>query len=604
MLKYLSLFSGIGAPEKALKNLGIEYELIGFSEIDKYAIKSYCAIHNVSEELNLGDITKIDIKSLPKDIDFITHGSPCTDLSLAGKEAGADKGSGTRSSLMWNSVEIFKHCKPKIILWENVKNLLSKKHKHNFDAYIEDLNNLGYVSYYKVLNAKDFGIPQNRERVFTISIRNDINKEFKFPEPFDNGIRLKDLLEKEVNEKYYINTEKANKLIEEFKANNKNNEQKILVCGKLNSSQDGIVCNPNGISPTHVAGHGNCPKVVCPCITPDRLNKRQNGRRFKTNDEPMFTLTAQDRHGILEGDVKILRNVRTEYGKQIRKDYENGNIEEKRSNMTMLEPRKDDITNTITTVTKDNLLLETNTLNFIGGIGEKDIVGDNKSLSRNYPQGNRVYDANNIACSQTANGGGIGGKTGLYLVGNLDGKYEQSNRVYSEEGIAPTIMSNSRKTCTGGYNSPKIMQIGMLDIKGNEQIRRVYNEEGISPTLNTMQGGNTQPKVMYKVRQATKQGYTITEEGDSINLEQPNSTIRRGRVGNKIANTLTCSCNQAVVNEYRIRKLTPLECYRLMGFDDEDFYKASALNSNSQLYKQAGNSICVNVLEEIFKNLF
>ena len=546
MLKYLSLFSGIGAPEKALKNLGIEYELIGFSEIDKYAIKSYCAIHNVSEELNLGDITKIDIKSLPKDIDFITHGSPCTDLSLAGKEAGADKGSGTRSSLMWNSVEIFKHCKPKIILWENVKNLLSKKHKHNFDAYIEDLNNLGYVSYYKVLNAKDFGIPQNRERVFTISIRNDINKEFKFPEPFDNGIRLKDLLEKEVDEKYYINTEKANKLIEEFKANNKNNEQKILVCGKLNSSQDGIVCNPNGISPTHVAGHGNCPKVVCPCITPDRLNKRQNGRRFKTNDEPMFTLTAQDRHGILE----------------------------------------------------------TNTLNFIGGIGEKDIVGDNKSLSRNYPQGNRVYDANNIACSQTANGGGIGGKTGLYLVGNLDGKYEQSNRVYSEEGIAPTIMSNSRKTCTGGYNSPKIMQIGMLDIKGNEQIRRVYNEEGLSPTLNTMQGGNTQPKILYKVRQATKQGYAIAEEGDSINLEQPNSTIRRGRVGNKIANTLTCSCNQAVVNESRIRKLTPLECYRLMGFDDEDFYKASALNSNSQLYKQAGNSICVNVLEEIFKNLF
>lgn len=503
MLKYLSLFSGIGAPEKALKNLGIEYELIGFSEIDKYTIKSYCAIHNVSEELNLGDITKIDIKSLPKDIDFITHGSPCTDISLAGKEAGADKGSGTRSSLMWNSVEIFKHCKPKIILWENVKNLLSKKHKHNFDAYIEDLNNLGYVSYYKVLNAKDYGIPQNRERVFTISIRNDINKEFKFPEPFDNGIRLKDLLEKEVDEKYYINTEKANKLIEEFKANNKNNEQKILVCGKLNSSQDGIVCNPNGISPTHVAGHGNCPKVVCPCITPDRLNKRQNGRRFKTNGEPMFTLTAQDRHGILE----------------------------------------------------------TNTLNFIGGIGEKDIVGDNKSLSRNYPQGNRVYDSNNIACSQTANGGGIGGKTGLYLVGNLD-------------------------------------------IKGNEQIRRVYSEEGISPTLNTMQGGNRQPKVMYKVRQATKQGYAIAEEGDSINLEQPNSTTRRGRIGNKIANILTCSCNQAVINEYRIRKLTPLECYRLMGFDDEDFYKASALNSNSQLYKQAGNSICVNVLEEIFKNLF
>ena len=468
MLKYLSLFSGIGAPEKALKNLGIEYELIGFSEIDKYAIKSYCAIHNVSEELNLGDITKIDIKSLPKDIDFITHGSPCTDLSLAGKEAGADKGSGTRSSLMWNSVEIFKHCKPKIILWENVKNLLSKKHKHNFDAYIEDLNNLGYTSYYKVLNAKDFGIPQNRERVFTISIRNDINKEFKFPEPFDNGIRLKDLLEKEVDEKYYINTEKANKLIEEFKANNKNNEQKILVCGKLNSSQDGIVCNPNGISPTHVAGHGNCPKVVCPCITPDRLNKRQNGRRFKTNGEPMFTLTAQDRHGILE----------------------------------------------------------TNTLNFIGGIGEKDIVGDNKSLSRNYPQGNRVYDSNNIACSQTANGGGIGGPTGLYLV-------DKSKRI-------------------GGLFD---------DEKSKHQAGSVWDVEGLAPTLDTMQGGYRQPCVL--------------TEGE----------------------------NKTVVEKYRIRKLTPKECWRLMGFKDEQFLKAEQVCSNSQLYKQAGNSIVVNVMEEIFKNL-
>ena len=513
-----------------------EWQLVNFCEFDKYATKSYCAVHNVDESLNLGDITKVDETQL-NDFTMMCGGSPCQDFSVAGKQAGAewtcadcghkynpleahwstrDKcpicGSQniekTRSSLLVEYLRILRVKHPKFAMYENVKNIVGKQFKKTFDMFIAELNEYGYNTYWKVLNAKDYGIPQNRERVFTISIRNDINKEFK--------------------------------------ANNKNNEQKILVCGKLNSSQDGIVCNPNGISPTHVAGHGNCPKVVCPCITPDRLNKRQNGRRFKTNDEPMFTLTAQDRHGVLE----------------------------------------------------------TNTLNFIGGIGEKDIVGDNKSLSRNYPQGNRVYDANNIACSQTANGGGIGGKTGLYLVGNLDGKYEQSNRVYSEEGIAPTIMSNSRKTCTGGYNSPKIMQIGMLDIKGNEQIRRVYSEEGISPTLNTMQGGNTQPKVMYKVRQATKQGYDIAEESDSINLEQPNSTTRRGIVDNKIANILTCSCNQAVVNEYRIRKLTPLECYRLMGFDDEDFYKASALNSNSQLYKQAGNSICVNVLEEIFKNLF
>ena len=540
MLKYLSLFSGIGSPEQALKNLGVEFELFGFSEIDKYAIKSYCAVHGVDESLNLGDITKIDIESLPLDIDLITHGSPCQDFSVAGSGKGGDIGTGTRSSLMWNTVAICEHCKPKYVIWENVKNVLSKKHRHNFDNYLEEMERIGYNNFYQVLNAKDYGVPQNRERIFVISIRKDIEKDFKFPKGFDNGIRLKDILEEEVEEKYYINTEKAEKLIQEFKSTNK----KTLNINPSGKGMNGVVRNDE-IASTVTTNKGEGQKVVIPCITPDRLEKRQNGRRFKEDGEPMFTLTSQDRHGVLE----------------------------------------------------------TNTLNFIGGIGEKDIVGGNKSLSRNYPQGNRVYDANNIACSQTANGGGIGGKTGLYLVGNLDGKYEQSNRVYSEEGIAPTIMSNSRKTCTGGYNSPKIMQIGMLDIKGNEQIRRVYNEEVLSPTLNTMQGGNTQPKILYKVKQATKQGYDIAEEGDSINLEQPNSTTRRGRVGNKIANTLTCSCNQAVVNEYRIRKLTPKECWRLMGFKDEQFLKAEQVCSNSQLYKQAGNSIVVNVMEEIFKNL-
>lgn len=124
-LKYLSLFSGIGAFEMALKNIGIDYELVGFSEIDKYAIKSYCAVHDVAEDLNLGDITKINIDKLPKNIDIITHGSPCQSFSAAGLGKGGDKGSGTRSSLMWNTVEIVSHCKPKYVIWENVKNVLS-----------------------------------------------------------------------------------------------------------------------------------------------------------------------------------------------------------------------------------------------------------------------------------------------------------------------------------------------------------------------------------------------------------------------------------------------------------------------------------------------
>lgn len=214
-MKVLSLFSGIGAFEKALKRLKINYELVGFSEIDKYAIKSYCAIHHEKEEKNLGDITKIDINKLPKDIDLLTHGSPCQDFSLGSiKQAGGDKGSGTRSSLMWYTVDIIRDIKPKFVIWENVKNLLSKKHRHNFDSYIEVLNESGYNSYYQVLNAKDYGIPQNRERVFTVSIRKDIDKNnFNFPEKQELKLKLKDLLEDKVDEKYFLSAEQLEKVL-------------------------------------------------------------------------------------------------------------------------------------------------------------------------------------------------------------------------------------------------------------------------------------------------------------------------------------------------------------------------------------------------------
>jgi DNA (cytosine-5)-methyltransferase 1 len=125
---------------------------------------------------------------------------------------------------------------------------------------------------------------------------------------------------------------------------------------------------------------------------------------------------------------------------------------------------------------------------------------------------------------------------------------------------------------------------------------------GICPTLDTMQGGNRQPFI--KVKNATKQGYSEAHDGDSVNLSYPNSKTRRGRVGKQVSQTLQCNDSMGVVNnDLRIRKLTPKECWRLMGFDDEDFEKAEKVNSNTQLYKQAGNSIVVNVLEEILKNL-
>lgn len=200
-ISILELFGGIGACTKALKNIGMNVDVVDYVEIDKYACKSYNAINGTNFEPQ-------DIKEWDKDIniDLIMHGSPCQDFSMSGLQAGGDEGSGTRSSLMYESIRIISKLNPKYIVWENVKNLLSKKHKHNFDNYINKLDELGYNSYYQVLNAKDYGIPQNRERVYTISIRKDIdNGNFKFPEKEELKLRLKDILENKVEKKYYLN---------------------------------------------------------------------------------------------------------------------------------------------------------------------------------------------------------------------------------------------------------------------------------------------------------------------------------------------------------------------------------------------------------------
>ena len=233
-LRVLSLFSGIGAFEKALTNIGVDFDMVGFSEIDKYATKSYCAIHNVDESLNLGDITKIDLSNLPN-ADLITHGSPCTSFSLAGKGAGGDKGSGTQSSLMWYSVEIINRVKPKYVIWENVKNVLSKKHRHNFDLYIDILDKMGYKSYFEVLNAKNYGVPQNRERIFVISILGE-HKPFIFPDEIPLELKLKDILEESVEEKYYLKDTKDFFIKNSFKMEYKGNGFRFAPHVKANAN--------------------------------------------------------------------------------------------------------------------------------------------------------------------------------------------------------------------------------------------------------------------------------------------------------------------------------------------------------------------------------
>ena len=353
-MRLFSLFAGIGGPEKALERLGIKYELVGYSEIDRYASVCYSTIFDVSECMNYWDIRNIDEKALP-DFDLLTWGFPCQDISIAGKQAGIKEGN--RSGLYYDGLRILKEKKPKYSLIENVKQLTSKRFQDTFEMILQDLEEAGYNNYFQVLNARDYGIPQNRERVFIISIRKDVDQEFIFPDKEPLRIKLKDLLEQDVDEKFYLS-------------------DRLIECFQDTTDRNGYI----------------------------------RGKRFKPHD------------------------------------------------------KDNDYAFTVTT-----------------------------------SAGNRATD-----------------------------NYIVENKIILEEPLQ-----------RDGWH------------KRNKQ---VLNPEGISSCI-VAQSNNSLQKI-----------------------SEPN---------------------------LRIRKLTPLECWRLMNFDDEDFYKARSTGvSNTQLYKMAGNSIVVRVVEKIFENLF
>ena len=411
-IKVFEAFSGVGSQRMALRNLGIDHEVVAISDVDEFTVKSYTAIHDsdktvseVSDEEmqdyleerniplndkgvrkilkgkklkefyeaciksnNLGDISKVETHDIP-DHDLFTYSFPCLDVSVAGKGLGLDEGSGTRSGLLWECQKVIYGKRPKYLLLENVKNLVGKKHKHNFDKWLEWLEKQGYTNYWQVLNAKDYGVPQNRERVFVVSILGH-HEPYEFPEPIELELRLKDVLEDQVDEKFYLDNEKANKLIS-------------------------TVASKHDIN------------------------------------EPTPT----------DGSIK--------------------------------KPRPKEVANAI--------------------------------MAR--------YDCG----------------------------------VSNQQSIGTMVIE------------PKAERIGgIFDKDGTKhQAGAVWDKDQLSPTLDTMQGGWRQPSVV---------------DGEYR-------------------------------EDLRIRKLTPKETWRLMGFSDDDFHKAEGVNSATQLYKQAGNSIVVDVLEGIFKQL-
>lgn len=209
-LRVVTLCSGYDSQLMAIRNLGIPCDLIAWSEIDKYAIRAHDAVFPEYADRNLGDMTKIDWTKVP-DFDLLTYSTPCTDFSNAGKQAGGDEGSGTRSSILWYTRNAIIQKKPKFLLMENVKALVSDKFRPTFLKWCDELTSYGYTNFCQVMNAKDYGIPQNRERIFVVSILGEA--WFSFPQPRELTIRLKDILEDKVDEKYYLPQDKVNQFI-------------------------------------------------------------------------------------------------------------------------------------------------------------------------------------------------------------------------------------------------------------------------------------------------------------------------------------------------------------------------------------------------------
>lgn len=419
-----------GACSKALKKLNIEYEIADYVEIDKYAVASYNAIHNTN-------FIPQDVCKWDKDIkaDLIMHGSPCQDFSLAGKQAGGDIGSGTRSSLMYETLRIVEKIRPRYVIWENVKNLLSKKHIHNFNAYLNKMEQLGYTNYYKILNAKDYGIPQNRERVFTVSILN--KGSYKFPPGQECNNKIK------VVGNYMPSGHDASRIVDE-----------------------------EGLAPTVKENHGTVTAVL---------------EKFEFPRKKELELRLKD---LLETEV----------------DESYYLTEEKIEKISQWKSFQKPLEN--------------------------------------------VQGKNSICPTLTARGAGE----------EHSGMITYSDKLENTTNIQEDIKNKNLKQqlCESLIEQNKVKEMDVIRHSySRNRMKKFYSQNSrnnnTSPTLDTR-----------------------------------------------------CDCLGVAVNKksnLRIRKLTPKECFRLMGFEDQDYEKASKVNSKSQLYKQAGNSIVVNVLMAILNNL-
>lgn len=596
-LRLIELFAGIGSQTQALTNIGIAHRVVAISEIDKYAIQSYEAMHGKAN--NLGDIRKIE--ELP-DADLWTYSFPCQDISVAGKGAGIKEG--TRSGLLFEVERLLrvaseKGTLPKYLLLENVKNLVSKKFKADFDKWFDFLAELGYTNYWKVLNAKDYGIPQNRERVFCVSIRGE-HKPFVFPKPKELTIRLRDMIDEMVDERFYL----------------KESTIRSILRSTFNSRRDSIRPR-DGLANTLLARDWRGPQCV-------QVGEVVGGKWDKMHD---ISKRVYEPDGIAP-TVHCQQGGNTEL--KIAEDFVLGGLQKHQT------PRTDGISPTLTEAMGK-------------GGGQTPIIIDTaEPKERFYKQAFETLKENECEVGDTidafnkkVNKSGVcptlttrpeGFKTAILpVVGAMRGRNPEdpSDRT---AGV-PTeqrLEINEKGLC----NALTTVQKDNLVIEEDKQdyVSRRYNEfieekgyvpemfvaynkteiKDVAPTLtgqcSSPSGSSAVLKLEtpIKVNVANKKGYEEANPGDYVNITYPGSKTKRGRVGSGVAHTLTCGDGNAVITEnVRIRKLTPRECLRLMGWKDEQIDKIVAAKiSGTQQYRQAGNGIVVQVLESIFKALF
>ena len=717
-IKMIEIFSGIGAQAKALDNLPIPHEVVATMDVDKEAIVSYTSmrydlekeianyefpskeamvselqlknvgfdfvkqkhsitmktnidkvkLYYISDKLskNLGDVSLQ--KELPY-VDIVFHSSPCQDYSCAGKGAGGDEGSETRSSLMWESLRLIGTSMPRFIVWENVAAVLSGKHRHNFLKYLERLSEMGYESAFELLNSKNYGVPQNRLRIFCVSRKiedesdrdtttrecKSSNKQvintmkeirenhpnikiwegFTFPEPIPLTTRLKDILEHNVDEKYYLPDDRIEKILNSSFMQEKKRIQTTDVCDTLLArdwkdpkcvpveepqvKQIGNVCptktrkNPNqgrvydkdgiapalttmdggnrepmvideikvvgnympsnhdasrvvdvdGIAPTVKENHGTVTAIAEPFIVasrgrnPENPSDRTVGAPTEQRLEPNFSGTTNCLTSVAKDNYvcepQVLRAERTEYGKAIRKQYEAGEIDEKIGNMREMKPRTDGVSNTITTLIKDNY------------VAEPIIYDDYNS---------RIPQDQDAITTLTTNCGASAERNGVKILEPVvcEERKDEGLRFFKDDcvGTLRTIDACGDKRVlepeldfVGGIGDKDWAKDGKQLSRNYPQGSRVYSSDGIASALTAQGVGGSG---------GFSGLYTVKEEQPKI--------------------------------RWRIRKLTPKECIRLMNFTDRDYEAMAKYVSNSAIYKAAGNSIVVACLIAIFSSLF